>query len=513
MSNANTSEDVKVNSSRAKDRFGQSRTFLSGEGDKELQSRQQKGLREIVAVSSNPERDFGNEVTASKTGGRVCIEVVGEASYGDESSDDDEPPPISTSEATISARVASEKAHSDPSLSQSGVQPNSLCSKENCAHSIDAPSLMDEMMAEAAKARNEKTEKNDQKQRKDTKSASFGMKKGFLNSGAKKGKKKQLSKSPTGTVSDNRIHLDKGKNDEKKGLRKGFLDSSKRRQSSRKESDDRSKPKTKDDDIFELDSDGNLVKASPPVEEIPTIRPRDKRNQSTGRDTLRFEEVQEAMRNSPAEKLAGGEWVNESLMQKVAENPRLAAGLNNPKFTAALQALQKNPREAMAKFKNQPEIADFLHEFCGVMGEHFTKLGEEQDQKRKSQSGNQRDVDKIGPLAQEALKKETKRQSKGGTLSDGMSREERKRMDSILADEELTSILMDSDMQRVMQECALPGRMQHFMNHPSYGQKLRRLMAAGLLKEQASAAARIHHKAIDSASLRELKPSPSLQRA
>ena len=109
-------------------------------------------------------------------------------------------------------------------------------------------------------------------------------------------------------------------------------------------------------------------------------------------DRLRLREVQEAMRDASLERLAAataGEWADDSLMDRVAQNPRLAAGMRNPKFAAALLALQKDPRVAMARFANHPEIGDFLREFCGVMGQHFTELGEAQQKQKQKQKQKQ----------------------------------------------------------------------------------------------------------------------------
>lgn len=47
---------------------------------------------------------------------------------------------------------------------------------------------------------------------------------------------------------------------------------------------------------------------------------------------------------------------------------------------------------------------------------------------------------------------------------------------------ELSSILMDPEMQRVLQECALPGRMGKYMQDGKWGPKIRMLIDNGLLK-------------------------------
>ena len=238
------------------------------------------------------------------------------------------------------------------------------------------------------------------------------------------------------------------------------------------------------DDIFEVDSEGNLVKSSPLIEagDIPTIRPKLSNGSRTREDGLRLEEVQQAMKDDPARRMAGGEWMTEDLLSRVADNPRLVAGLGNPRFTAALQALQKNPKEAMAKFRDHPEITNFLHEFSGIMGEHFTMLGEEEEKKKVVREVGDSDV---GPMAEAVLKREADRAAKDEAdvaEKGGVSQAEQEKINAVLADRELTEILMDVDMQRIMQECAVPGRMRMYMQHPEYGMKLRRLISKGLLK-------------------------------
>jgi hypothetical protein len=63
----------------------------------------------------------------------------------------------------------------------------------------------------------------------------------------------------------------------------------------------------------------------------------------------------------------------------------------------------------------------------------------------------------MGPLAQKAMEREQERQKEGKKAWDAAELEgqDRKRLDTVMQNEELTSLLMDPDMQRVMQECSL----------------------------------------------------------
>lgn len=440
-----------------------SNLFLSGEADPEAAAKRQERLGGILSSGSASSLDTGCRPSFSSSlldgvqpsnSRRPRIQVVSEAtsksgsngidSAADSEDDDDAPPPLSTD---IGA--------SPPSPLEGPVSKIQDAKASTAAY--DGPSLMEELMADAAKIQKDKEASAKAKERKDAKKASFGMKKGFLDQ-PKKGKKKK-KRSTTGTRSSDVSATKKTVDESSKG---------------------------NGDDVFEIDSDGNLVKATADTtgSAIPTIRPKNS-SQSSEADRLRLEEVQEAMKNSSLEGLVdtSDEWANDDLMQKVANNPRLAAGLRNPKFAAALEAMQRDPKAAMTRFRDHPEIIDFLQEFCGIMGQHFTKLGKEQD-KMNGKGKGAADVSKpdLGPLAEEAIKKQAEREARGAAVESEMSNEEKETLDRIMSDSELTGILMDPDVQRVMQECSLPGRMRMYMQHPEYGPKLRKLLEAGILK-------------------------------
>jgi len=206
--------------------------------------------------------------------------------------------------------------------------------------------------------------------------------------------------------------------------------------------------------------------------------------------------------NNPLEKLCFNtdQWATPDLLETISKNPRLVAGLSNPKFKAALEALQANPREAMKRFKDHPEILDYIKEFCGVMGEHFMKLGEVQENTKQqgdfvdnntrspkvvevSSNHTSSNASSYVPLAEKAIRKQQQQQQQ--QQQQDLSMEERRKVEEILADESLTSCLMDPEMQRVMQECGtIPGRMRMYLQHDVYGPRLRRMIDAGLLQVQ-----------------------------
>lgn len=227
-------------------------------------------------------------------------------------------------------------------------------------------------------------------------------------------------------------------------------------------------------------------KARDDIETIPKPNP-------SNQNPLHLKEVQEAMNDTPTglystwDRFAQTPWSSLELLNRIAEHPKLVAGMKNPKFSAALEALQKDPKEAMKKFKDHADVTEFLNEFCALLGDHFTKLGEKESSKsspRQSQPPNLQEKD-VGPIAYSAIQKEKERKQKGRASwnEETMSPLEQERFDAIMKDEELTRILMDVDVQRVIQECStIPGKMQMYMRHDVYGIKLRKLIEAGLLK-------------------------------
>ena len=67
-------------------------------------------------------------------------------------------------------------------------------------------------------------------------------------------------------------------------------------------------------------------------------------------------------------------------MKVFQSNPIISSGFRNPKCMAAFELMQKNPKEAQAKFQSDIEVTQFLQEFGRVMSDHFTTLGAQQAQ-------------------------------------------------------------------------------------------------------------------------------------
>ena len=180
------------------------------------------------------------------------------------------------------------------------------------------------------------------------------------------------------------------------------------------------------------------------------------------------------------------EWNTPDFMEQISQNKILSSGMVNPKFTAALEVFQSNPKKAKEQFRNHPDVIEFLAEFCKIMGKHFTALGKEHENTDNNNgcSSKRKENSPMGPMAKEAIRKEKERQRQSGKAwDDNMSHEDKHQLDKIMANEEVTSLLMDKELQSVMDECArIPGKMRMYMIHPEYGPKLKKLIHAGLLR-------------------------------
>ncbi len=304
------------------------------------------------------------------------------------------------------------------------------------------------------------------------------------------------------------------------------------------------------------DKDDDTDASPPPLDthtrrnkNIETIHfpKKSKSKKTTNHNPLQFKEVQEAMNamnnnmnsNHNHQTTFQNAISSPDLLSKLSSNPKILSKLSNPKYIAALESLQRNPKQTMDKLRNDGEghghhedILEFIQDICTIMGNHFVELGEEQDRKKngkkdgnnketsmmmttkkiievvesksKAKSSNSSQSKKtpkqkqnqqpenqqpipIGPLASEAIQRNEQRISRGESSllhdTSSMTSNEQSKLDSILQDTELTSILMDVEIQRIIQECStIPGKMRYYMCHDIYGPKLRKMIHAGLLQ-------------------------------
>ncbi|GFS12366.1 phosphatidylinositol 3-kinase vps34 [Elysia marginata] len=106
------------------------------------------------------------------------------------------------------------------------------------------------------------------------------------------------------------------------------------------------------------------------TENIPYITPK-----GQTKSELAFDEVQQAMSEAKG-LLENQDWITNDLLTKIEKNDTLRNKFADVKFMQALEEFQKDPEGAMQKYKGNQEVEKFLQEFCGLLGDHFTSLGD-----------------------------------------------------------------------------------------------------------------------------------------
>ena len=106
----------------------------------------------------------------------------------------------------------------------------------------------------------------------------------------------------------------------------------------------------------------------------------------------------------------------------------------DPRCQAAMQEMQENPEAASKKYKNDKYISEFLKEFMGLMGDHFSNLADDADSKAQ---------------------KETEQKTKDEAAAAAASQQEL--MSGPLADPAVQAIMSDPEFQPILQMCGKPG--------------------------------------------------------
>ena len=138
-----------------------------------------------------------------------------------------------------------------------------------------------------------------------------------------------------------------------------------------------------------------------------------------------------------------------------------------------------------------PLIVDvdlFMREFGKIMGSHFSNLdnSKQQQQSAISPSPLAAPIQEIGPLHAQAIanskKATTEASSKcGSSSSSSSSSSEDDRLKEIVNDPELSAMLLDPNLQRILVECGDPVKFQMHMQDPVIANKIRRMYQAGLV--------------------------------
>jgi hypothetical protein len=115
------------------------------------------------------------------------------------------------------------------------------------------------------------------------------------------------------------------------------------------------------------------------------------------------------------------EWITPELSSVLQQNPILSAGLRDPRCIAAIEVMQKDPKEAMKRFQNDPVVTLFLQEFGRVMSAHFEQLAKQQAQQQQSSSPtavSEKIIEEVGPLQAKALQKQKQADAKAKPVTD-----------------------------------------------------------------------------------------------
>ncbi|XP_045195278.2 uncharacterized protein LOC123550878 [Mercenaria mercenaria] len=210
------------------------------------------------------------------------------------------------------------------------------------------------------------------------------------------------------------------------------------------------------------------------LEDIPFVR----KNEGVKSEEFRFSEVQEAMEKTNSKLMENKDWVTDDLLSKLEKNEKLAKRLQDPKFIQAIGDFQKNPTEALQKYGNNAEVQEFFKDFCGLMGDHFSKLDDQQGRAGQSSLPSQPKVVTGGGADL---------QVRSSTNPHQPTAADEAKMQEILSDPEIRDILVDPNIQDLFEHLRKdPEKGQRLLQTATgdLRQKIHRLVQAGLLQFQ-----------------------------
>jgi len=207
-------------------------------------------------------------------------------------------------------------------------------------------------------------------------------------------------------------------------------------------------------------------------ESIPVLRGDSK----SGASSLRMPEVQESIAEQSANAgraafgIGGDSWVTPDLLQKIAADPVLSKAFTDPRYADVMSAIQADPKAAMLRFGDSPEMQAFMVKFMKLMGDHFSKLAETQG------GGGGR-----GGAARQAASEPL--------ITPAKSKEEKLAEETAaraMADPEVVAILADVRVQAVLSKLqqGKSVEVEAEMRDPQMMLKLRKLSQVGLIGMQ-----------------------------
>lgn len=73
------------------------------------------------------------------------------------------------------------------------------------------------------------------------------------------------------------------------------------------------------------------------------------------------------------------EWCTPDLLSKIINNETLKKAFTSPEYRPWIELLQKDPKEAMKQYGQNPEFVKIMTEFSKVMGQHMERVAEKHD--------------------------------------------------------------------------------------------------------------------------------------
>ena len=85
---------------------------------------------------------------------------------------------------------------------------------------------------------------------------------------------------------------------------------------------------------------------------------------------------------SPLSLSLSPEWLTESLLEKMEKHPVLSKALHDPQLAQVMSQFQSNPKAVLQAAAGNPDVQEFLKEFCALMGDHFSDLADKEEGKQ-----------------------------------------------------------------------------------------------------------------------------------
>jgi hypothetical protein len=289
----------------------------------------------------------------------------------------------------------------------------------------------------------------------------------------------------------------------------------------------------------------NKDKKKKKEEEITTLRSNKQSIAQSKAESLKKvnEDIQKSLseeENEMVKELKKGDWMTPSLVTQFQSNPIVAAGLQDPECTDAMQLMQTKPKEGQKKYANNAKVDTFLREFGKIMSGHFDNLSKEKEKeandvgmkaqtpasvpaatiakpkiieevtkttkslkKKKDKgfsfsfgdSGSSKKKNQIvkssasstttssggtggmGPLAELSLKTAATRKP----VSEEEDKAQEKKAKELMDDPKLVQLMMDPETQQLMMDVGDPVKFSKIMQDPFKRVKIKKLMDAGLL--------------------------------